>query len=117
MKSILLSGVTVIICFFLGFILVSAQQKDKEQGKAISKDVSQIITRSCVACHSDKGSGMAKMKVNFDKWQGYPADKQVKIAQKCYQEVSKGGMPPKGFIKNNPGAALSPEEIDVLRNW
>lgn len=115
MKNFLLTGVfTLIICLFCGFI-ISAQQQEK--GKALTKDVSQIINRSCVTCHSDKGSGMAKMKVNFDKWQSYSDEKQVKLAQKCYQEVSKGGMPPKGFIKSNPGAALSPEEIDIFRNW
>ena len=115
MKNILLTGVfTLLICLFSGFI-ISAQQQEK--GKAITNDVSQIINRSCAACHSDKGSGMAKMKMNFDKWQSYSAEKQVKLAQKCYQEVSKGGMPPKGFIKSNPGAVLSPAEIDVFRNW
>ena len=44
----------------------------------IPDSVWAIFEISCYDCHSNNGQGLAKAKLNFDKWDVYSVEKQVK---------------------------------------
>ena len=45
--------------------------------KGIPDSVFTIIQNSCMDCHATDGNGMAKSKINFDKWDTYSPEKQA----------------------------------------
>src|ERR1035437_2639348 len=72
----------------------SSQNDPKAAISGISDDVSIIFKNSCVGCHSDDGSKMAKMHVNLSKWSEYTTEKQASKAEDICKQVTKGSMPP-----------------------
>jgi hypothetical protein len=85
--------------------------------KGIPDSVWTIINNSCTDCHSTDGSGMAKSKINFDKWDTYSPEKQANKAEDICEQLKKGSMPPNGFRKNNPDRIPSEKEITMICNW
>lgn len=79
--------------------------------------VMKIFKKSCMDCHSNDGSGMAKGKVNFDKWETYTPEKQASKAKDICEEVTKVSMPPKGFRKNNPDLVPTEADIKTICAW
>jgi hypothetical protein len=79
--------------------------------------VTAIIEKSCIGCHSDDGSSLAKMHVNFTKWNESSAEEQTSAGQDIVKMVTKGKMPPKKFLKNNPEAKLTDAEKTTICNW
>jgi mono/diheme cytochrome c family protein len=92
-------------------------QKECEKSKALPADVTAIIEKSCIGCHSDDGSTLAKSHFNFTKWNEYTAEEQTSIGQDILKMVTTGKMPPKKFLKNNPEAKLSTAEKQTISNW
>jgi mono/diheme cytochrome c family protein len=92
-------------------------QNNAEMSKAVPADVTAILEKSCTGCHSDDGGAMAKMHFNFAKWNEYSAEERTSIGQDIVKIVSKGKMPPKKFLKNNPEAKLTDAEKKTISNW
>jgi cytochrome c5 len=89
----------------------------KENISAIPAEIHQILEKSCFTCHGEGGKGMALSRVNFPDWDNYTPEKQSQKAEAICKIVTKGSMPPKGFIKNNPDAALTKEQIESICAW
>jgi cytochrome c5 len=81
--------------------------------KGIPDSVYAVFSKSCIACHADDGNGMAKSKVNFDKWDTYSPEKQAGKAEAISKMLNKGAMPPSGFRRENPD--LVPKAADVAK--
>jgi hypothetical protein len=92
-------------------------RKEVEKPKPIPSAVTAILEKSCIGCHSDDGSSLAKMHVNFTKWNEYSADEQASTGQDICKILNKGKMPPKKFLKNNPEGKLSEEGKLIVCNW
>jgi len=92
-------------------------QKEAEKSKPIPSAVTAILDKSCIGCHSDDGSALAKMHVNFTKWNEYSADELTSTGQDICKILNKGKMPPKKFLKNNPEGKLSEEEKSIICDW
>lgn len=86
-------------------------------GVALPDSVLKIVQRACMDCHADDGNGMARSHVNFSKWNDYTAEKQADKAKNMCKELTKGGMPTKGWRKNNPDAVPTKAEIDIICRW
>ncbi len=84
---------------------------------SIPAAVHQILVNSCLACHGEGGKGLAVSKVKMDKWDEYSPEKQAQKAEDMCNMVTKGKMPTKGFLKDHPDAALTPEQIAVICEW
>lgn len=80
-------------------------------------DIFKIMDNSCFKCHGEGGKALAMTKLNLADWQGYSKEKQVQKVGDMFEEVSEGTMPPKKFIKENPDAVLSKEQINSFLNW
>ena len=92
-------------------------RKEVEKSKPVPAAVTAIIEKSCIGCHSDDGNSLAKMHVNFTKWSEYSAEEQTSNGQDIVKMVTKGKMPPKKFLKNNPEAKLTDAEETTICNW
>lgn len=85
--------------------------------KNIPDSVWAVVEKSCYDCHSSDGNGMAKAKINFDKWDDYSSDKQVSKAQDICTELQKGKMPPSKHRKNNPETIPTDVEVARICTW
>jgi hypothetical protein len=97
--------------------------------------VTAVLQRSCYDCHSNetrwpwyayvapvswlvagdvKG---ARHRMNFSNWEGYPPDKQGRLAGHIMDEVGDGGMPLPNYLKMHPDAKLSDADVRVIDEW
>ena len=116
MKNVKRSALCLGTMLFLAMIFsesASAQVVQATGKNAIPADVMKIFQRSCAKCHIDGESGGLK----FTAWETYTPEKQVSKAKAINNEVSKDFMPPDRFLKNNPGAALTPVEKKAISDW
>jgi len=79
--------------------------------------IKEIIQSSCIGCHAPGGKALAVAKLNFEEWNNYDHEKQIKKADAMCSKVTKGTMPPKSFLKTHPEAALTEEQIDEICKW
>ena len=75
------------------------------------------MVTSCFACHGEGGKGMALAHVKMSELGTYSPEKQAAKAEAMCKIVTKGKMPPKGFLKEHPEAKLTPEQIATICNW
>ncbi|MCX6308725.1 MAG: heme-binding domain-containing protein [Bacteroidia bacterium] len=80
-------------------------------------ELNTIFTNSCMKCHGTGGGSFALSMVDFSKWDQYTAVVQAKKAKTITAVVTNGSMPPQSFIKANPSAALSKDQIELIRKW
>jgi hypothetical protein len=118
-----------IVVLFAAFLAVMAFTYPANTGKTANppqelvktffpQDVQKILETSCYDCHSDAASNAkAKMKLNFSKWGELADAKKVGKMENINEVVKKGDMPPGKYITNNPGAALSQEQKDLINKW
>ena len=99
------------------FLIVTASVLPTASTNQIPDDLKVVFKNSCMACHATGGSMMAMAKVNFSNWESYDTDKQAKKADAICKMVSKGAMPPKSFIKSNPGAVLTELQKNNICKW
>lgn len=124
MKKLLASVMLVSIALFLSYLLFTPQQVTGSSmspgasvAPAIPDSVMTVFQRACVGCHSDKGSGLAKGKLNFSKWGEYPQDKKMKKAQAICKEMKAGSMPTKSWRKDNASAIPTAAEVNAVCAW
>lgn len=104
----------------VGIILTMASFGRMNSGsapEAIPDSVYAVLEKSCLTCHSDNGNGLAKGKVNFEKWDSYSAGKKADKAADINKVVSRGVMPPSGFRKNNPDLVPTEADIAIITAW
>ena len=108
-----LFGVLILFAAFTG----PAKSTLSDPPKNIPDSVWTIIEKSCYDCHANDGNGMAKAKLNFDKWDDYSVDKQVSKALDICDEIQKGKMPPSKYRQNNPEAVPTDSDIAQVCDW
>lgn len=96
---------------------VNSQKKAVTPNTDIPEDVMKVLSVSCMPCHSDNGSGSAKIVLNFSAWKELSPKKQVKRAASCCRAVTNGTMPPKSFVSKNPEAEIDAAKIEIICNW
>jgi len=114
--------VAVLAFGFLAFAFwpVSASGQKKTQQETLAafpEDVSGIFNNSCVGCHSDQSNSKAKLFMNLSEWDKLNTKRQVKTSKRINKEVVKGAMPPEGFLKKRPEAALTPSQVESISAW
>jgi len=117
-----ISALTVLSFVFLLLLLLPADafsQKKTQQETlaAFPESVSGIFKNSCVGCHSDQSNSKAKIFMNLSDWDKLKTKKQVKTGKRINKEVAKGAMPPEGFLKKHPEAALTPSQVESVSAW
>ena len=114
----IISAIAVVLLVSIASPLKAQGVSNKaEKSKPVPAAVTAILEKSCIGCHSDDGSTFAKMHVNFTEWSEYSAEEQKSIGQDIVKIVTKGKMPPKKFLKNNPEAKLTDAENTTICNW
>lgn len=94
---------------------MSARQ---QEGITFPTDVKAVIDNKCYGCHSMDGkSAEAKEDMMWDSIPLYPKDRQIAVLDDISEVLEKGKMPPEKMIQMHPEAALTPEQIALLRNW
>ena len=89
----------------------------KENITSIPAEIQTILEKSCYDCHGESGKGMALSRVNFSNWDKYSPEKQTQKAEAICKVVTNRSMPPKGFVKSHPDAALTQEQIASICAW
>jgi cytochrome c5 len=116
-KTIISASALFLIVCIANPIEAQGVQKEAEKSKPVPAAVTTILEKSCIACHSDDGSTMAKMHFNFTKWDEYSPGDKASTGQDICKMVTKGKMPPKKYLKDNPKAELSDAEKTTICNW
>jgi len=116
-KTIISAIAIVISVCIAGPMNAQGVQKQAEKSKAIPPDVTAILEKSCIGCHSEDGSTLAKMHINFTKWNEYSAEERTSIGQDIQKMLTKGKMPPKKFLKNYPESKPTETEKKTICNW
>jgi hypothetical protein len=84
---------------------------------SLPENINQIITRSCMPCHSNDGGLMSRTKLNFSEWTSYSSDKQAEKANKIYSELSENKMPPKKARESKPELIPTSDQVDMIKKW
>ena len=109
---------SVFVCFVLLPNVAFGQKKTQEETLAIfPTNISDIFSNSCIHCHSDQSTSKAKIMMNLSHWDNYNLKKQAKKGKQIEKKVSTGAMPPSGYLKKYPDAALTPKQIESISSW
>lgn len=96
----------------------SAQKKNHEQTAALfPAEVSGILSKSCIGCHSDMSRGKPKEALNLSDWDKFSHKDQVKTARAMGKKVRKGIMPPPMFLEKHPDTALTDQQKAEIMSW
>jgi hypothetical protein len=60
---------------------------------------------------------MALAHVKMAELATYSPEKLAGKAEAMCKQVTKGKMPPSGFLKEHPDAKLTPEQVATICNW
>ncbi|MCX6226751.1 MAG: heme-binding domain-containing protein [Bacteroidia bacterium] len=121
-KAILIFGAAAILIIVTGFIIDSAAGAGQDSlksanGLLIPADLQNVITKSCMPCHSNDGKKMAKAMVNFSNWNTSKPGTLVKKGKAICKMISKDAMPPAQFKEANPELALTPAQKEAICKW
>jgi hypothetical protein len=114
--SLLLFLLIIVSAPFIFNILASAQETSKIS-PSLPDDVNEIVTFSCMPCHTSTGGFMSRSKLNFTEWTQYSPSKQKEKAEKMYSDIKKGKMPPKSARETRPEIIPTKEQIDIIKKW
>jgi hypothetical protein len=122
MKKFVMIAVAIVCAFLLNVIVVATgsvktSYKVYSQNNPLPDSVMKLTGKSCVDCHGANGSKMAMSMLNLSEWDKYTPEKQASKSKAMCNEVTKGKMPPKKYLENNPDATLSANEIKVICDW
>jgi cytochrome c5 len=117
--------IPILLIVFCAFAFSSGKSAPSSNSVLISKTdsvavppaVHKIMVTSCLACHGVGGKGMALSHVKMSEWSSYSPEKQASKAEDMCKQVTKGKMPPKGFLKDHPEAQLTKEQIATICDW
>ena len=101
----------------------------------VPADVQSILKRSCNDCHSNNTNylwyheiapmswGVAhhikegKEHLNFDEFATYNARQRAHALEETAEVVEHGEMPIKGYVLFHPETAMSPDDIQKIKDW
>ena len=109
-------GAIIAVLFCTGSAFAQDPAK-KDSASTIPAEVMTVIKPSCMPCHSNEGRDKPKAKVNFSVWEQYNPMEKTMLAASILDEMKKGSMPPKGFLKSHPEVALSETQIALITQW
>jgi len=106
---------SVLIFASMAGMPVSAQSSQKTSGdkKPLPSEVMKIAQKSCTKCHIDGAMGGLK----FTEWDNYTLEKQAAKAKAMCDKVTGKIMPPKNFVKKNPEAVPTQDDIKTICDW
>jgi mono/diheme cytochrome c family protein len=113
----------VLLLIFCAFAFSSGKSASssnsvlKADSSAIPAAVHNIMATSCFACHGEGGKGMALAHVKMAELNTYSPEKLAGKAEAMCKMVTKGKMPPNGYLKEHPEAKLTPEQIATICSW
>ncbi|MEI6766263.1 MAG: heme-binding domain-containing protein [Bacteroidota bacterium] len=121
-KVMLMLSVLAVAIVASSFVLAPAKAVNGAKSKltastSIPADVYKVFEKSCIACHSDGGNGMAAGMVNFPKWDTYNAKKQAKKSAAVCKAITKGSMPPGSYKTSHPEAIPNAQDIKLVTDW
>ena len=136
----------VAIVVAVGFVLIQLYRIDRnnpaiveaetlEAAVAVPADVSQVLSRSCNDCHSNKTFYPwyahvqpfaffledhileGRHDLNFSKFNTYDAEKKARKLDEICQEVTSAAMPLPSYLWIHGDAVLSESESKLLCDW
>ena len=120
-KFILLTLFSIPAVFAMAVLLTnetgSGLSVSASPGTSLPDSVRIFVQNTCMDCHADDGNFMAKGKVNFSSWDKYDSVKQINKAKEICKELTKKGMPPGKWCKNNPDNVPTQASIDMMCRW
>lgn len=105
-----------------------------EENAHVPKQVSEILNRSCMDCHSNRTQwpwysevapvswlvvyhvNDGRRNLNFSEWASYGGDAAELLRGVC-GESKNGYMPPGYYVLTHRSAALSPADVKTLCDW
>lgn len=114
--------VLFVALMFLAFMAGSLNSFGQDKTNAtvmtsMPENISGILKNSCLMCHSSQSNGKAKIFLNLSKWDSMIARKQAKEAKSISKQISKGNMPPAGFLEKRPQAKLTADQVLAISTW
>ncbi|MCG6167850.1 heme-binding domain-containing protein [Leptospira sp. FAT2] len=134
MKKKLLLGF-VLALFLLQFLPLNPPGGDNREEIETSDEVKKILRKSCYDCHSDltvwpwyskifpvnaylyHHVEEGKAELNFSQWKTLTKKEKSTRGDSILETLEEGEMPPADYVLFHPSAKISPEELDVLKNW
>lgn len=101
----------------------------------VPADVAAILDRACADCHSNRTewpwySNVApvgwvvadhvregRRELNFSEFATYPPDRRAHALEDICEEVKRGSMPLRDYLRLHPEARLSAEDATALCTW
>ncbi len=120
MKKITGSPFQILFFIVMGLFVMCCSTSGQDTMKVsgpLPDSINQIVTRSCMPCHSNDGGLMSRTKLNFSVWTKYSAEKQAERAKKMYSELSESKMPPKKAREERPNLIPTSKQVDVIKRW
>jgi hypothetical protein len=105
------------ICALLCLNLSVSAQNEPKTSTSLPEDVNKIVKVSCLPCHSSSGKFKVRFKLNLSNWDKYSPEKQKIKAQKMYEELREGEMPPKAARESNPEIIPTSDQISIIKKW
>jgi hypothetical protein len=102
---------------------------------AVPASVQEILTRSCMDCHSNRTQWPwysnvapaswlvasdvqeARRELNFSEWGTYKTKRKIARLEVLVSEVDEGGMPPPQYVLVHRDASLTEEQKAILCDW
>jgi cytochrome c553 len=116
---------SILLLIFCAFAFSSGKSAPSSNSATVSKAdssavppaVHKIMVTSCLACHGEAGKSMALAHVKMSELGTYSPEKLAGKAGAMCKQVTKGKMPPSGFLKDHPEAKLTQEQIKTICDW
>jgi len=90
----------------------------QQVGITFPADVKAVIDNKCYGCHSKDGrTEEAKEDMMWDSIPLYPKARQIAVLDDISEVLEKGKMPPEKMIEMHPEAALSKEQVELIKKW
>jgi hypothetical protein len=132
--------VTVIAIFFVAFVCIQFIRPSLDNPPVTAElqappEVKQILKNSCYSCHSNetrlpwfdqvvpaywlvtKDVKEARSHLNFSEIAKLPAAQQKGFLFEAVNMIQLGAMPRPSYLRVHPGAAVTAEQLAVLRNY
>lgn len=125
----------LIILVGIQFIPVSKTNPPVVGEVQASPEVMDILQRACYDCHSYKTQWpwyskvapvswfladhvkVGRMHMNLTDWQHMTLEKQAEYMKEIWEEIEKGGMPLKSYLRMHKEARLSETEKEIIHAW
>jgi Haem-binding domain/Cytochrome P460 len=132
--------VTVVAIFFVAFVCIQFVRPRLDNPPVTAElqappEVKQVFKNSCYSCHSNETKlpwfdqvvpaywlvtrdvKEARSHLNFSEIAKLPAAQQKGLLFEAVNQIQLGAMPLPSYLRVHPGAAVTAEELAVLRNY